>query len=99
MNCIVCDKETGSDKKRTCCGPCRAKASRMRNKTDSTTQAHAHAVYERDVLRTRTDLGAHVGEAHAMVETPEGLKPEVPENYGRDECKEALLMLDAAHGA
>ncbi len=82
MKCIICDKETGSDKKRTCSGSCRAKASRMRNKTDVQTQAHAHAVYERDVLRTRTIVSG----AHETM-TPEGSKSEVPANYGLENCE------------
>ena len=84
MKCIICNNETGSDKKRTCSDAHRAKASRMRNKTDVQTQAHAHAVYERDILRTRTDLGAHADERTV---TPEGPKLKVPANYSLEDCE------------
>ena len=33
MNCIICETETGSDKRRTCSGSCRAKAHRQRTRT------------------------------------------------------------------
>jgi hypothetical protein len=47
MKCIVCDTETGSDKRRTCSGSCRAKAQRERTRTLHY-QAHA-------LERTRPD--------------------------------------------
>ncbi len=49
MKCIICETETGSDKRRTCSGSCRAKAHRQRMRTPDTI---AHTVE-----RTRTDTG------------------------------------------
>lgn len=53
MKCVICETETGSDKRRTCSGSCRAKAHRQRTRTPDN-EAHAEE-------RTRPDDSVVVG--------------------------------------